>query len=113
MACNMRSDLLASQICPTSSVKRRIGNASVVRAVVVDNNTWAKDVLGTSSLIMRRTLTKPQVGTDERQGNNGRFGRFGGKYVPETLMTCLSKLETEFNLVLHDAKFQVCFHTYK
>uniref|UniRef100_A0A2N9ITW1 Tryptophan synthase n=1 Tax=Fagus sylvatica TaxID=28930 RepID=A0A2N9ITW1_FAGSY len=102
----MRSDLLASQICPTSSVKRRIGNASVVRAVVVDNNTWAKDVLGTSSLIMRRTLTKPQVETDERQGNNGRFGRFGGKYVPETLMTSLSKLETEFNLVLHDAKFQ-------
>ncbi|GMI72749.1 hypothetical protein like AT5G28237 [Hibiscus trionum] len=36
----------------------------------------------------------------------GKFGKFGGKYVPETLITCLGKLEAEFNLVLHDSEFQ-------
>ncbi|OWM77688.1 hypothetical protein CDL15_Pgr017088 [Punica granatum] len=36
----------------------------------------------------------------------GKFGRYGGKYVPETLITCLAKLEAEFNLVLHDPDFQ-------
>ncbi|KAE8728820.1 Tryptophan synthase beta chain 2 [Hibiscus syriacus] len=36
----------------------------------------------------------------------GKFGKFGGKYVPETLITCLGKLEAEFNLVLHDSGFQ-------
>ena len=39
--------------------------------------------------------------------NTGKFGRFGGKYVPETLITCLSQLESEFNMVLHDTQFQV------
>ncbi|KAJ7946259.1 Tryptophan synthase [Quillaja saponaria] len=36
----------------------------------------------------------------------GKFGRFGGKYVPELLMTCLTELENEFNFLLHDATFQ-------
>ncbi|XP_075664763.1 tryptophan synthase beta chain 1-like [Castanea sativa] len=114
MACNMRTDLLISQICPTSghvSVKRRIGNASVVRAVVVDHNSLVKNIIGsTSSLIMKRpTLPNPQLveETDnERKGCKGKFGRFGGKFVPETLISCLSNLEAEFNLVLHDAQFQ-------
>lgn len=118
MACNMRTGLLISQICPTSghvSVKRRIGNASVVRAVIVDHNTFVKGIISsTSSLIMRRpTLPKPQLveETDhERKGCKGKFGRFGGNFVPETLISCLSNLEAEFNLVLHDAQFQVCIH---
>ncbi|KAI4368219.1 hypothetical protein MLD38_016800 [Melastoma candidum] len=36
----------------------------------------------------------------------GKFGVYGGKYVPETLISCLSKLEAEFNLVLTDDQFQ-------
>ncbi|XP_038692067.1 tryptophan synthase beta chain 1-like [Tripterygium wilfordii] len=35
-----------------------------------------------------------------------KFGRFGGKFVPETLITCLNKLEAEFKLVVHDSEFQ-------
>ncbi|KAL1188660.1 Tryptophan synthase beta chain 2 [Cardamine amara subsp. amara] len=37
---------------------------------------------------------------------NGKFGRFGGKFVPETLMSCLKDLEDEFHFVLSDHDFQ-------
>lgn len=35
----------------------------------------------------------------------GRFGRFGGKYVPETLMPALSELETAYQQYRHDPDF--------
>jgi tryptophan synthase beta chain len=37
---------------------------------------------------------------------NGRFGLFGGKYVPETLMPALSELETAFYQYRNDFGFQ-------
>lgn len=37
----------------------------------------------------------------------GRFGKFGGKYVPETLMAALTELEDEFYKALDDQSFQV------
>jgi tryptophan synthase beta chain len=36
----------------------------------------------------------------------GRFGRFGGKYVPETLMPALSELETAYERYKNDSDFQ-------
>jgi tryptophan synthase beta chain len=36
----------------------------------------------------------------------GRFGRFGGKYVPETLMPALSELEAAFDRYRQDPAFQ-------
>ncbi|WP_414565031.1 MULTISPECIES: tryptophan synthase subunit beta [unclassified Anabaena] len=36
----------------------------------------------------------------------GRFGKFGGKYVPETLMPALSELEAAFHQYHNDASFQ-------
>ena len=39
---------------------------------------------------------------DER----GRFGGFGGRFVPETLMTALAELETAFTEAQADASFQ-------
>ncbi|GAB1542875.1 tryptophan synthase subunit beta [Scytonema sp. NUACC21] len=38
--------------------------------------------------------------------SNGRFGQFGGKFVPETLMPALSELETAFYKYYNDADFQ-------
>ena len=37
----------------------------------------------------------------------GRFGRFGGKYVPETLMPALSELETAYAKYKNDSDFQL------
>lgn len=39
--------------------------------------------------------------------HTGKFGKFGGVFVPETLVTCLNKLAAEFNLVQRDPHFQV------
>nr|WP_199350003.1 tryptophan synthase subunit beta [Nostoc flagelliforme] len=36
----------------------------------------------------------------------GRFGKFGGKYVPETLMTALSELEAAFYQYRNEPSFQ-------
>ncbi|MEH2171422.1 tryptophan synthase subunit beta [Nostoc sp.] len=36
----------------------------------------------------------------------GRFGKFGGKYVPETLMPALSELEAAFHQYLNEPSFQ-------
>ncbi len=36
----------------------------------------------------------------------GRFGKFGGKYVPETLMPALSELEAAFNQYCNEPSFQ-------
>jgi len=35
-----------------------------------------------------------------------RFGPFGGRYVPETLIPALDHLEASFEAVRHDAAFQ-------
>jgi tryptophan synthase beta chain len=43
---------------------------------------------------------------DER----GRFGPFGGRYVPETLVPAFERLEEGVRQYLHDAEFQAEFH---
>ncbi|MHB0977252.1 MAG: tryptophan synthase subunit beta [Candidatus Aquicultorales bacterium] len=45
---------------------------------------------------------------DER----GRFGEFGGKYVPETLMKALADLETAYEALKDDSEFQADFRHY-
>ncbi|MBP5973553.1 tryptophan synthase subunit beta [Brasilonema sp. CT11] len=41
-----------------------------------------------------------------RPDSLGRFGKFGGKYVPETLMPALSELETAYEQYRNDPSFQ-------
>src|SRR5437660_9185762 len=36
----------------------------------------------------------------------GRFGAYGGRYVPETLMTAIDELEREYEKAQRDRKFQ-------
>lgn len=43
----------------------------------------------------------------QRPDSFGRFGKFGGKYVPETLMYALSELEDAFKSLSTDREFQV------
>ncbi len=43
-----------------------------------------------------------QKSVDEK----GRFGRFGGRYVPETLMPALEQLEREYDKAKNDEEFQ-------
>ena len=48
------------------------------------------------------SLIEPSV----RPDSLGRFGRFGGKYVPETLMPALSELEAAYAQYCDDSAFQ-------
>ena len=42
----------------------------------------------------------------ESESRPGRFGVYGGRYVPETLMAALVELEQEYNLAKEDEAFQ-------
>lgn len=55
----------------------------------------------------RPTPTAPlsPIGSPQRPDALGRYGQFGGKYVPETLMPALSELETAFQQAQSDPTF--------
>ena len=113
MACNIKSLSLNHQIVSNTrhlNVDRKMGAASNV-SVPVFPDTVTKNLLESTNLSIKnhQSTEKLLMKTVDRKDVNsrGKFGRFGGKYVPETLMACLGKLEAEFNLVLHDSEFQV------
>ena len=41
----------------------------------------------------------------EKPDKNGRFGKYGGRFVPETLTSSLQEIELEFNQILEDETF--------
>lgn len=53
------------------------------------------------------TVTCAIVEPLQRPDSTGRFGRFGGKYVPETLITALAELEQAYAEAMNDPEFVV------
>lgn len=51
-------------------------------------------------------------GTGNPDEQPSRFGEFGGQYVPESLMDCMSELERGFNEALNDPKFWEEYRSY-
>jgi tryptophan synthase beta chain len=49
----------------------------------------------------------PSKQTWERPDAAGRYGKFGGKYVPETLIPALAELEVAYKQAMADPAFQV------
>lgn len=60
---------------------------------------------------LRKMSTRIQAVASEpvlqRPDDTGRFGRFGGKYVPETLITALAELEQAYAEAINDPAFTV------
>ena len=56
----------------------------------------------TSSIPRRRIA----AGSNHKPAQPGRFGVYGGRYVPETLMAALEELEREYEKAKRDPKFQ-------
>lgn len=50
---------------------------------------------------------KQSIKDVQRPDETGRFGVYGGKYVPETLIPALLALEKEYATLAGDASFQV------
>ena len=46
------------------------------------------------------------AGSNRHNKNNGRFGGFGGQYIPETLMNALLELEEAYTHYINDPVFQ-------
>ncbi len=42
----------------------------------------------------------------QRPDATGRYGKFGGKYVPETLIPALEKLEIDYKAAMADPAFK-------
>ena len=66
----------------------------------------ATGITGTKAKRSRREMiAKPQ-------DNHGYFGRFGGRFVPETLMSPLSELEEAYRRLIQDPLFNVELASY-
>ncbi len=58
-------------------------------------------------MVSTKYIPAPCPPAQARPDRLGRFGRFGGKYVPETLMSALSELEEAFEQYRTDSSFQL------
>ena len=56
---------------------------------------------------MSSDMTSPA--TSQVPDANGRFGKFGGRYVPETLTRALDELAVEYEKARQDEEFQQTF----
>jgi tryptophan synthase beta chain len=54
-------------------------------------------------------LSSAAARTDTYPDAKGRYGAFGGRYVPETLVPALDRLQAGVDRYLHDADFQAEF----
>ena len=50
-------------------------------------------------------MTAPFMITSSEPDKHGHWGKFGGRYVPETLVAPLEELTNEFTRVRHDNNF--------
>ena len=57
------------------------------------------------SNVIRAAAAADKIGA--RPDATGRFGRFGGKYVPETLISALADLEKAYADAMADPEFIV------
>jgi hypothetical protein len=85
-------DLSSFTAAPTASKIQKTGHQKQVTQCVV---------------APERPPAKQNVAEFQRPDAMGRFGKYGGKYVPETLMYALSDLEKTYKEVTADPAFQV------
>merc|ERR1711977_274135 len=87
------------------------GNGSLTREVgIVEAVNGAKEPSGANLVDQIEALN-----TDEPVDPASipqRFGKFGGQYVPESLMDCLSELEVGFNKIKDDPTFWEEYRSY-
>lgn len=88
------------------AAKELDGNAVHVNGVVKDEDT--PDGPGLADQLEALNTDGPM----DQPAIPARFGEFGGQYVPESLMDCLSQLEEGFNSAINDPKFWEEFRSY-
>lgn len=110
-ACKLQGTIVRSQFIEKKVVPKE-RNSAVVQAVVTRDKFKVKiPQLATTYTPLPSTIPLIEKATEiivepEDTTSTGKFGRFGGKFVPETLVMCLNQLEAEFKNALHDDVFQ-------
>lgn len=114
MACSVHSDvflkgkLLPKGMLTPSTGKRSLAlarNLRIICAMKEDASSFPVDGKGLPMEVEVGEEAKMVMNNKNLGG--GKFGRYGGRFVPEILISCLAKLEAEFNLAIHDPELQV------
>ncbi|CAI5994961.1 unnamed protein product [Closterium sp. NIES-65] len=97
-----------------SSSRRTVGWQPVSHSASFSK--LAKSVRGTAKVravaeIKSAAADSPKMKDLARPDSFGRYGQFGGKYVPETLMAALDNLEKVYNETVQDPAFQAEFQS--
>jgi len=111
-ACKLQGTIVRSQFIEKKVVPKE-RNSAVVQAVGTREKFKIPQLTTTytplpSTIPLIEKATEIIVDTEDTT-STGKFGRFGGKFVPETLVVCLNQLEAEFKNALRDDVFQVIF----
>lgn len=110
--CKLQGTIIRSQFIEKKIVPKERASA-VVQAVVTREKFKVKiPQLTTTYTPLPATIPLIEnpneiIVETEDSTSTGKFGRFGGKFVPETLVVCMNQLEAEFKNALRDEVFQV------
>jgi len=112
MACKLQGALVTCYSKTTKFLDQKERAASVVAQAVVTHQTKLPQLTVTyvpppTPSIEKKPFETVPMKDPPPTSTTGKFGRFGGKFVPETLVACLSQLEAEFKNALCDDSFKV------
>lgn len=75
-------------------------------AVTTKKSTTVKRASKTTTAVMTPANNGGKISAQQRPDAAGRYGAYGGKYVPETLIPALLDLEREYEAIKKDPEFQ-------
>jgi len=109
------------EYCAEVCGRRNVPNGGLTREVgIVETLNNAAEPTGVSVDGVIHESSGPNLVDQIEAMNTGenpakvttQFGQFGGQYVPEALMDCLSELEEGFNKIKDDPEFWAEYRTY-
>jgi tryptophan synthase beta chain len=74
--------------------------------VTTKKSTTVKRASKTTTAVMTPANNGGKISEQQRPDAAGRYGAYGGKYVPETLIPALLDLEREYEAIKKDPEFQ-------
>ena len=100
---NKRPGELLSSPHPAS--KTYTSTVPAREAALAAAGPFGRSMVINATAVAEAPLTDKKVRRPDLQG---RFGKFGGKYVPETLISALIELEEAYAAAQQDPEFKVC-----
>lgn len=101
----------------TNGVTREVGIVETMAEAKEPNGVHVDEVIkdgqnGTDAGLMDQLVALNENGDATPAAVPSRFGEYGGQYVPESLMDCLTELEAAFDSAKNDPKFWEEYRSY-